>query len=106
MPTYGKIVQLTLFRKKLFVSLKIMLPMQTSTKNWMLMSVMALGLVASLSSCKDDKKPEPKPDPAEFAVVEDEVAVPFEGGAAQVTYTLENPVEGGGNSLPIRCCLG
>lgn len=69
--------------------------MQTSTKNWMLMSVMALGLVASLSSCKDDKKPEPKPDPAEFAVVEDEVAVPFEGGAAQVTYTLENPVEGG-----------
>lgn len=68
--------------------------MQTSTKNWMLMSVMALGLVASLSSCKDDKKPEPKPDPAEFAVVEDEVAVPFEGGAAQVTYTLENPVEG------------
>lgn len=69
--------------------------MQTSTKNWMLMSVMALGLVASISSCKDDKKPEPKPDPAEFAVVEDEVSVPFEGGAAQVTYTLENPVEGG-----------
>lgn len=66
--------------------------MQTSTKNWMLMSVMALGLVASLSSCKDDKKPEPSP--ADFAVVEDEVAVPFEGGAAQVTYTLENPVEG------------
>lgn len=70
--------------------------MQIFIRNWILMPIMALILVTSLVGCKDEVKPEPepKPDPAEFAVVEEEVAVPFEGGAAQVTYTLENPVEG------------
>lgn len=70
--------------------------MQIFIRNWILMPIMALILVTSLVGCKDEVKPEPEPnpDPAEFAVVEEEVAVPFEGGAAQVTYTLENPVEG------------
>lgn len=52
------------------------------------MSVMALGFAVSFSSCKKDELK------TRFEVNENEVTVAAAGGAAQVAYSLENPIDG------------
>lgn len=64
------------------------------TLNWMLKSITLTAAVIGMYSCEQEEPKQPEqPDPV-FNLATDLVEVPQEGGAAEITYSIENAVQG------------